>query len=323
MNRELNPKMLLLCGLPGSGKSTERDRWLAEDPKHRQVINYDDLRDFLYGPFWKWNRKEEDEMKAYALNHARSLLELGCSVVIDNCNLNDRARAPWMKLAAEFGVAVEIFEIDTPLEECIRRDAKREGKRRVGRAVIERMALFNGFIDWNDRTKYPRDFIIVDMDGTVADCDWRRKLAFEGPTRHAMSCNSQNIIDRQCPECGGKAQKNWGLFYRDVEKDPPIKPIVDLVAYLNQTYHVIVVSGRPTDEAGKGTEEWLRDKPFGVTHLFMRNAMDYRPDDIIKQEILDLLPKDRIKYVFDDRERVVQMWRRNGLTCLQVADGRF
>lgn len=35
------------------------------------------------------------------------------------------------------------------------------------------------------------------------------------------------------------------------------------------------------------------------------------------------LPRERIAMVFDDRDKVVAMWRRQGLTCLQVAPGDF
>ena len=86
------------------------------------------------------------------------------------------------------------------------------------------------------------------------------------------------------------------------------------------------MSGRPIDKAGKATEDWLRthlNPEMPIKHLFMRNSGDFRKDYVIKQEILDLLPKDRIRYVLDDRDQVVEMWRKNGLTCLQVADGRF
>ena len=33
--------------------------------------------------------------------------------------------------------------------------------------------------------------------------------------------------------------------------------------------------------------------------------------------------KENIVGVFDDRQKVVDMWRKNGLTCFQVADGNF
>ena len=51
------------------------------------------------------------------------------------------------------------------------------------------------------------------------------------------------------------------------------------------------------------------------------------PDDELKQHWLDtLFPDDKkngILCVFDDRQKVVDMWRRNGVTCFQVDDGNF
>ncbi len=79
------------------------------------------------------------------------------------------------------------------------------------------------------------------------------------------------------------------------------------------------------------TNYWL-DKymrgPLGETHnvLHMREAGDFRKDSYVKFELYhDLIAPDYdVKYVFDDRDQVVDMWR-NGckLTCLQVADGNF
>jgi hypothetical protein len=56
----------------------------------------------------------------------------------------------------------------------------------------------------------------------------------------------------------------------------------------------------------------------------MRKDGDFRADYIVKQEILDAhIPKDRVLFVLDDRQQVVDMWRRNGLMCFQVAEGNF
>jgi hypothetical protein len=51
-------------------------------------------------------------------------------------------------------------------------------------------------------------------------------------------------------------------------------------------------------------------------HLFM-------PDNDLKQMWLDGIGVDNVAMVFDDRNQVVNMWRDNGLTCFQVADGNF
>jgi hypothetical protein len=51
----------------------------------------------------------------------------------------------------------------------------------------------------------------------------------------------------------------------------------------------------------------------------------FKPDDQLKQNWLDdLFPdKSNIVCVFDDRDKVVNMWRKNDITCMQVAPGDF
>ena len=87
---------------------------------------------------------------------------------------------------------------------------------------------------------------------------------------------------------------------------------------------IIIVSGR-TDDCFKETTEWLINNNIPFDDLFMRKAGDTREDSIIKKEIFDNHLKNRynILAVFDDRNRVVSMWRSLGLTCLQVAYGFF
>ena len=55
----------------------------------------------------------------------------------------------------------------------------------------------------------------------------------------------------------------------------------------------------------------------------MRPLKDFTPDDVLKQLWLDNIGKDNVLCTFDDRKKVVDMWRNNGITCFQVADGDF
>jgi len=59
--------------------------------------------------------------------------------------------------------------------------------------------------------------------------------------------------------------------------------------------------------------------------LFMRPEGDMRPDNIVKAELFDTYVRDNydVQFVIDDRDQVVDMWRRMGLACLQVAPGDF
>lgn len=57
----------------------------------------------------------------------------------------------------------------------------------------------------------------------------------------------------------------------------------------------------------------------------MRGVDDLRNDAIVKKELAEryILPMYNVRGVFDDRDRVVKMWRELGLTCYQCAYGSF
>lgn len=139
---------------------------------------------------------------------------------------------------------------------------------------------------------------LFDIDGTLADISHRR---------HLVEGNSSN----------------WSEFFDLMGEDTPNKPIVDLYKTIKRSneYKCILISGRP-ERYRSITEQWLvwNDIPF--ERLIMRPDGDTRPDHIIKEEVLDSLQEcgEKIAFVIDDRQSVVNMWRRNGITCLQCAD---
>ena len=57
----------------------------------------------------------------------------------------------------------------------------------------------------------------------------------------------------------------------------------------------------------------------------MRPDGDFRPDEIFKRDILEFLRQDDIlggdpDIVYDDRNKVVDMWKANGINVIQVVD---
>jgi len=114
-----------------------------------------------------------------------------------------------------------------------------------------------------------------------------------------------------------------------VAEDTVNEPIATLVQALVKHFEAkpIFMSGR-SDICRQDTEEWLLKHlgPLAVGRpLLMREHGDNRKDAIVKRELFDGFVRDRydIKYVIDDRNQVVEMWRSIGLTVLQVADGNF
>ncbi len=111
-----------------------------------------------------------------------------------------------------------------------------------------------------------------------------------------------------------------------VGKDLPNAPVVEVVAALYERGHrIVLVSGR-SEAARKETEQWLTwNLNVPVEALHMRGLNDSRQDAVIKQEIYrrKIEPRFEVLCVLDDRNQTVRMWRKLGLTCLQVAPGNF
>lgn len=105
-------KVVILRGIPGSGKSTVAMRWLKEGPK-RARINRDDLRMMAFGKEFG-----VDEVAITALEHSalNSLLSIGYDVIIDSCNVTFSYVRVFAKIAARYGAEVEIRLIDVDLD---------------------------------------------------------------------------------------------------------------------------------------------------------------------------------------------------------------
>lgn len=109
--------------------------------------------------------------------------------------------------------------------------------------------------------------------------------------------------------------------------DTPIWPVIDtLQTLVASDVEVWVWSGRMATVMSE-TRAWLwRHVGLSNLELTMRPAGDYTPDDQLKESWLKAMSeedKQRLVMVFDDRDRVVAMWRRNGVVCAQVAPGDF
>ncbi len=101
--------------------------------------------------------------------------------------------------------------------------------------------------------------------------------------------------------------------------------VVALVKALEKEHRLIFCSGRP-ERTRPATVGWLQQH-LGITPdaLYMRGDADRRADDIVKRELLSRMRADRFdpQLAIDDRRRVVEMWRAEGLVCAQVAEGDF
>jgi hypothetical protein len=145
--------------------------------------------------------------------------------------------------------------------------------------------------------------VIFDLDGTLALIDKRR----------AISTKDNGKMD-------------WDIFFnpKNIDLDLPNQPVMDMANMLSsQGYTIMILSGR-SDVTHQATRDWLNKHNVWFDTLTMRPQNHlYMADNDLKQMWLDSIGKDNVAMVFDDRNQVVDMWRQNGLTTFQVADGDF
>ena len=146
--------------------------------------------------------------------------------------------------------------------------------------------------------------VIFDLDGTLADITQRRALATDI----------------------GTGKMDWDIFFdpKHIDLDIPKDDVVKMADMLSkQGYTIWILSGR-SDVTHQATVDWLAKNGVDYDHLVMRPQDHlYMPDNDLKQMWLDSIGKDNVAMVFDDRQQVVDMWRDNGLTVFQVAQGDF
>jgi len=180
-----------------------------------------------------------------------------------------------------------------------------------------------------------KDIIICDLDGTLADASHR--LHHINPPRVMCgACNgSGGDHFNRCTVCGGhgyfQKDKDWDAFFEACDKDTllwqtalVVEGLLDRLATSHCSPELWIVSGR-SDAVRDKTVEWLGQRNVEHTKLIMRSAGDHTPDYQLKRKwLLDgTISKERVFCVFEDRSSVVEMWRTEGLTCYQVADGDF
>ena len=286
------PKLLCLRGLPASGKTTYA-RKLANKGWVR--VNKDDLRAMLNNG--KFSKDNESYVIALRDEIIISSLVQGKNVVVDDTNLDPKHLIAFESIAGEFLADFEIRFFDVDVKECIKRNMERQNP-------VPDKVIYNMYerylkpptpvIEYDDNKE---ECIIVDIDGTLA-----------------------HIADGRSPYDASRVMND--------SLDDAVSVITAM--FYNHGYKVIILTGRH-EEHREVTEQWLEANGVEYDELYTRMEYDVdekgnRLDDKIVKERLyrtHVEPRFNVKFVLDDRNRVVDMWRSIGLKCLQVAEGNF
>jgi predicted kinase len=134
-------KIIILCGISGSGKSTFASTTVRHNPERYIVVNRDKLREAHYGYLEDtiseyYSRNDfnylENQITAVQDNLISFWLKRGKDVIVDATNL----RIEYQKNFEKFKVPTEVVYFDVTLKEALTRNMGR--KRKVDESIIEK-----------------------------------------------------------------------------------------------------------------------------------------------------------------------------------------
>ncbi len=146
--------------------------------------------------------------------------------------------------------------------------------------------------------------VIFDLDGTLADISHRVHFV------------------------RGTKKPDWDSFFKACADDLPHTHVIETFHAHRAAGHDVRVWSARSDVVRAETEHWLwwvaGIEPKFLQH--MRAEGDNTPDDVLKRNWL-MQEEKKPDIVYDDRQRVVNMWRAEGVPCFQVVadwegDGR-
>lgn len=282
-------ELILIVGPPGSGKSTLANKY----QNGYYVVNQD--------------RQGKDCFNTIFL----PLLINKSNIIIDRMNFSKEQRNRYLEPVKKAGYKTKIIVLHENYDTCLERMKLRKDHPTI-KDDKTAVKVLNFFFSKYERPtpdeadeiefRYPEGekplAVICDLDGTL--------------------CN----IDHRLHFVRGEEKKNWKGFFEALKDDTVNEWCSDILTAI--PYQIILCSGRTDNYMGL-TKDWLLENVILYNQLFMRNRQDFRPDTIVKELILDfeILTRYKPYFMIDDRQTVVDMWRKRGYTCLQCAKGDF
>lgn len=288
------PKLIITCGLSGSGKSTYAESLVKTGfvEINRDTVRFDHYcKGVQDWGLYKFTKERETYVSKVCWQDWRTWVEFGNNVVVSDCNLDKKYHEYWENLAEEAGYDFEVKYFDMSLEEAYKRDLRRGGKA-VGRDVLNRQ--WKQWLKITGRRVYEPDTnlptaVVSDVDGTVA-------------------------------EMYNRSPYDWDRVGQDY---PRLEIIKIIESYVKAGSHqLIFVSGRD-GSCYNETRKWLTKYVSIPFQLYMRHEGDTTKDTLVKEEIVfnKLEPSFNIVAWFDDRPCVIRKIKDLGIQVCDVSRG--
>ncbi len=300
----MNKKLIVLCGISGSGKSTYASQLVRENPQEYALVNRDKIRELLFGyteeTISSYYLREdlgklEKQVTLYEDTLIHEGLNLGRTVIVDATHLETK----YLKRFEFWNVPIEYKYFDISIITALVRDGNRT--RKVGVDIInkqfekykklDRLPNFEPVEFIQDETLRP--CIIYDIDGTIA-------------------------------QKGDRSAYDW----KSVGKDSMVSNVIATMDYIDSLKRksrpeIIICTGRD-GVCFRETSDWLEENNIPWDTIYMRDEGDQRPDWVVKEEMWREIAKENyIVMLYDDRNQVCRRARALGLKVAQVEYGNF
>lgn len=307
------PLVIIMRGLPGSGKSSIAHLWHA-GASNRVIVSRDDFRRVLFCDEGALPRDKEAVISDVISSSVSSSILNGMDVVVDATHLRRSHMVGVARTAHDAGASIAVVNVTTPVDVAIANDSLRakRGGRRVGEEVIK--DLNTRFAGWeNDSNNLTADSLVS------AEQSFAPYHCTSGIDTPTVLFDIDGTLAKMAD--GGRSPYDW----HRVLEDSPNDPVINQLNLNRKAGNAIVIFSGRSDECREDTEKWLAMHNIEYDALFMRKAGDTRKDDIVKREMLEIVEQNYgpVAGIFDDRNQVVDMFRSVGLTVFQVDYGDF
>jgi tRNA uridine 5-carbamoylmethylation protein Kti12 len=124
--------IILVCGLPGSGKSKFSKRFFADSGRDR--VNRKEIHRLLYEMIHfgkRWTEKEFDALDDHLVKHVERkiiehLLQNNQKVLVDNTSVSESSRKTYIGIAQQMHKSIGAIFLHTPPATCLARNRERE-----------------------------------------------------------------------------------------------------------------------------------------------------------------------------------------------------
>lgn len=299
-------QIILTIGIPSSGKSTWAKSEIAKDPNNWVRINNDQLREMMNGSVWS---ADYEKIIGNVRNHLiKDAIKCGKNIIIDNLNINRRHFKDVAKICKAANADINLFEKSfyIELDEAIVRDAKREGKAKVGEEVIKKWwkesggkqhQHYNAHVEVFTKTNSAEAPSTIVQDPSLDKC-----AIFD---LDGTMCNISHRNPYDASNC---------------DKDIPNEHVVELAKLLHKNGHKIFFFSGREDKHKEMTIKWL-DANFSLSYVMhMRESGNFEDDRLLKERLFNTHIKDKYncKLWVDDRLRVCKFIHEAGLPLFRV-----